>query len=47
MTGLSYLEGEKLLGEDGDDTVDSSHPSDLGFMRQAEAMKVVLEPLLR
>lgn len=47
MSGLSYLEGTKLLGEDGDDTVDSSHPSDLGFMRQAEAMKPVLEPLLR
>jgi hypothetical protein len=47
MTSLSYLEGTKLLGEDGDDTVDSSHPSDLGFMRQAEAMRPVIEAALK
>ncbi|MCA9090630.1 MAG: SGNH/GDSL hydrolase family protein [Planctomycetaceae bacterium] len=40
---LSYLEGEKLLGADRDDTTDGSHPSDLGFYRQADA----LEPVLR
>lgn len=47
VTGLYYLEGEKLLGADRDDTVDSSHPSDLGFMRHAEAFRPVLERILR
>lgn len=40
---LFYVEGETLLGEDRDDTTDGSHPSDLGFFRQADA----LEPVLR
>ena len=44
--GLYYLEGNKLLGADGEDTVDSSHPSDLGFLRQAEAFREVLAPIL-
>ncbi len=41
--GAASLEGEKLLGQDRDDTVDGSHPSDLGFMRMAE----VFEPVIR
>jgi len=43
VTGLTYVEGEQLLREDREDTVDSSHPTDLGFMRHAD----VLEPILR
>lgn len=43
---LSYLEGEQLLGDDGDGTVDSSHPNDLGFVRQADAMEKVLRTVL-
>jgi hypothetical protein len=43
---LHYLPGERLLGEDGEDTVDSSHPTDLGFVRHADAFQVVLAPLL-
>jgi GDSL-like Lipase/Acylhydrolase family/N-terminus of Esterase_SGNH_hydro-type len=43
---LYYLEGIKLLGEDGDDTVDNSHPNDLGFYRQANAFEEVLRPIL-
>ena len=35
-----------LLGNDGEGTVDSSHPNDLGFMRQADAFAKVLGPLL-
>ncbi|HUG93804.1 MAG TPA: SGNH/GDSL hydrolase family protein [Planctomycetaceae bacterium] len=46
VDGLYYLEGHGLLGEDGEDTVDGSHPTDLGFLRQAEAFRAVLEPLL-
>lgn len=44
---LYYLEGEHLLGEDNEGTVDSSHPTDLGFLRQAEAFREVLEPLVQ
>ena len=43
---LHYLAGEKLLGDDNEGTVDSSHPTDLGFMRQADAMAEVLKDLL-
>jgi len=43
---LSYIEGEHLLGDDGEGSVDGSHPSDLGFMRQADIFARVLGPLL-
>ncbi len=43
MTGLSYVEGEHLLGDDGDGTVDGSHPTDLGMVRMAD----FVEPYLR
>jgi hypothetical protein len=43
---LAYLAGEELLGDDGEGTVDSSHPTDLGFMRQADAFEKALMPLL-
>lgn len=43
---LHYLEGEKLLGEDREDTTDGSHPSDLGFMRHADAFEPVLKAAL-
>ena len=46
VTGLHYLKGADLLGDDGEGTVDSSHPNDLGFMRQAAAFAKVLGPLL-
>ncbi|MBU6179662.1 MAG: hypothetical protein KGR69_08345, partial [Verrucomicrobia bacterium] len=39
----TYVEGEGLLGDDTEGTTDGSHPNDLGFMRQADA----LEPHLR
>ncbi|GHT09721.1 hypothetical protein FACS1894170_00750 [Planctomycetales bacterium] len=43
MTGLSYIEGELLLGNDNEGTVDGSHPTDLGMVRMAD----ILEPVLR
>ncbi len=43
LTGLHYLEGETLLGDDDEGCVDGSHPTDLGFMRMATN----LEPVLR
>jgi hypothetical protein len=44
---LHYVKGADLLGDDGEATVDSSHPNDLGFMRQAEAQAKTLGPLLK
>ncbi len=46
VTKLFYLEGEKLLGDDRDDTTDGSHPNDLGFMRHADAFEPVLKEAL-
>lgn len=46
VPNLHYLEGERLLGDDGEATVDSSHPSDLGMVRMADALTPVLRPLL-
>jgi hypothetical protein len=43
VKGLYYLPGKDLLGDDGEATVDSSHPTDLGFLRQASAFQSVLE----
>jgi hypothetical protein len=46
QTKLGYIDGETLLGSDRDDTTDGSHPSDLGFFRQAEAIEPELRKLL-
>ena len=46
VEGLYYLEGETLLGDDGEATVDGSHPTDLGFVRQADAFEPVLRKIL-
>lgn len=46
MRKLAYVDGERLLGDDRDDTTDGSHPSDLGFYRQAEALEPALRKLL-
>jgi lysophospholipase L1-like esterase len=40
---LFYIPGDHLYGDDGEGSTDGSHPSDLGFMRQA----AVFEPVLR
>lgn len=47
VQGLHYITADVLLGADGDDTVDGSHPTDLGFSRMADAMEPVLRPLLK
>ncbi|MBS0202335.1 MAG: SGNH/GDSL hydrolase family protein [Planctomycetes bacterium] len=44
---LYYVPGTPLLGDDDEGAVDSSHPNDLGFMRQADAFDKVLGPLLK
>lgn len=43
---MFYLAGDKLIGDDGEGTVDGSHPTDLGFMRQADAFAEALGSLL-
>ena len=43
VPALFYVEGEHLLGDDGEAAVDGSHPTDLGMLRMADA----LEPALR
>lgn len=43
VRGLSYVPCDDLLGSDGLGTVDGTHPTDLGFLRQAE----VLAPVIR
>jgi lysophospholipase L1-like esterase len=40
---LFYVPATNLLGQDGEGTVDGTHPTDLGFMRMADA----IEPTLR
>lgn len=46
IPNLNYLGGENLLGRDGEDTVDGSHPTDLGFVRYADAFEPVLKQIL-
>jgi len=47
VTNLYYIPGEHLYGDDGEGSVDGSHATDLGFMRQAEIFSQVLAPLLK
>ena len=47
VKGLSYLEGEPLLGDDGEGATDGSHPNDLGMARYADAYAKVMKELLR
>jgi hypothetical protein len=46
VKGLHYLPGDRLLGADGEGTVDGSHPTDLGFWRQAGAFEEALRKIL-
>jgi len=47
VTGLTYVEGDPLFGDDGEATVDGTHATDLGFLRQAQALAPVLAGALR
>ena len=44
---LHYLEGEPLLGDDGEAATDGSHPSDLGMVRYADAYEPILRQILK
>jgi lysophospholipase L1-like esterase len=43
---IFYLRGDQLLGQDGEPTVDGTHPTDLGFLRMADVMAPVLREAL-
>lgn len=43
VSRLYYIRGDDLLGDDAEGATDGSHPSDLGFVRQAD----IFEPVLR
>lgn len=43
---LYYIPGGMLLGTDGEGTVDGTHPTDLGFLRMAEAIAPAIRPVL-
>jgi hypothetical protein len=43
---LYYLEGEQLLGDDGEAATDGSHPNDLGMVRYADAYETALRDIL-
>ncbi len=43
---LYFLSNKNMLGSDGEGTVDSVHPNDLGMLRQADVFTKFLTPLL-
>ena len=45
--GLFYLKADHLVGLDGEGLIDGSHPTDLGFMRQAIEFQKVLAKMLK
>ncbi|HEY9486727.1 MAG TPA: SGNH/GDSL hydrolase family protein [Chryseosolibacter sp.] len=45
-TKLFYKEGDGLIGNDHEGTVDGVHPNDIGMMRIAEALTPVLKKIL-
>ena len=47
VSGLSFLNGDNLIGRDGEGTTDGSHPNDLGMMRYAEALRPAISRLIR
>jgi hypothetical protein len=44
---LHYLKADDLLGSDGEATIDGSHPTDLGFTRQAAEFQRALQKILK
>ena len=43
---IYYHKTENLLGKDGEDTVDGTHPTDLGFLRMADGMEPAVREIL-
>jgi len=47
ITGLHYIGGDHLYGDDSEGATDASHASDLGFMRQADIFEPILRSILK
>jgi lysophospholipase L1-like esterase len=47
LNNMFYLNGDNLLGQDGEAATDGSHPSDLGMMRYADAYEPILRRILK
>ena len=47
VVNLYYMDGDYLLGDDGEGATDGSHPSDLGMIRYADAYEPVLRSILK
>lgn len=47
VAGLTYVPCDDLLGSDGLGTVDGVHPTDLGFLRQADVLAPIIAELLK
>lgn len=43
---LYYVKADELIGTDGDGTVDGTHPTDLGFLRMADALVPIIQSIL-
>lgn len=46
-SNIIYIRGERLLGQDGEGTVDGVHFTDLGFLRYAQSLMEEIELTLR
>ena len=46
IAGITYVEGDRLIGDDDEASMDASHLSDLGFIRMADALEPILRGLL-
>lgn len=46
VENIYYLDGDNLLGNDGEGATDGSHPNDLGMVRYADAYEPVLRSIL-
>jgi hypothetical protein len=47
VKNLHYLPADRLLGGDSEATVDGTHPTDLGFLRMAEAIEPALRKIIK
>jgi len=47
VAGLTYVPCDDLLGSDGLGTVDGTHPTDVGFLRQADVLAPIIAGLLK
>jgi len=43
---IHYLDGDGFLPDDGEATVDGSHPTDLGMVAYADAYEAAIRPIL-